>query len=75
LTHVSTRGARVTASGMAAGRHRSPRLNIPGRIPVPLHAYRHAFRASWEIREEKISRHRVEYDPKELVRQLLDSEA
>lgn len=72
LARVSVSGTTVTAEGIATGRHRALRLNIPGRIPVPLHPYRHAFRASWEIRGGKIRRHRVEYDPEELVRQLLD---
>jgi hypothetical protein len=74
LTRVAARGARVTAVGVAAGHHRSPRLNIPGRIPLPLHPYRHSFRASWEIHSGQISHHRVEYDLTELVRQLLDRE-
>jgi hypothetical protein len=72
LARVTVSGATVTAEGIATGRHRALRLNIPGRIPVPLHPYRHAFRAVWEIRGGAILRHRVEYDPEELVRQLLD---
>jgi hypothetical protein len=72
LMRVRVSGATVSAEGIATGRHRAPRLNIPGRIPVPLHPYRHAFRATWEIRGGQIRRHRVEYDPVELVRQLLD---
>jgi hypothetical protein len=75
LIQVSAHGGRVTASGVAAGRHRSPRLNIPGRVPVALHPYRHSFRATWQIDTGKITRHRVEYDPQDLVRQLLAADA
>lgn len=69
--HVS--GERVTAAGVATGRHRAPRLVIAGRIPVPLHAYRHTFVAVWIVDDGKITRHQVAYDAGDLVRQLLGS--
>jgi hypothetical protein len=54
-----------------AGQHRVPRLNIPGRIVLPLRAYEHTFTAVWEVARGRIRRHRVDYDVRNLVRQMV----
>ncbi|MDR7518351.1 MAG: nuclear transport factor 2 family protein [Armatimonadota bacterium] len=71
LEDVEVKGQVVTARGIARGRHRAVQLRIPGQVPVPLRAYRHAFVVSWEIADNRIRRHRVDYDAEGLVRQLL----
>jgi uncharacterized protein (TIGR02246 family) len=73
LTRLVVTGERAVAEGVAAGRHRAVHVRIAGRVPIPLRGYRHGFSASWEVRDGKIRRHRVSYDPGDLVRQLLDS--
>jgi hypothetical protein len=64
-------GSIISASGVAQGRHKTIRLDIPGRIPVPLHPYRHTFTATWEISRGEILRHTIDYDSQDLVRRLL----
>lgn len=72
LERVVVSGGRVAAEGATTGQHRAVQLKIPGRIPIPLRAYRHEFSASWEVRGGKIRRHRVSYDSDDLIRQLLE---
>lgn len=72
LGHVVAAGAVVAAEGVVAGRHRTIHLKIPGRVPVtPPRTYRHGFAAFWEIQDGLVVRHRVYYDARELVKQLL----
>jgi ketosteroid isomerase-like protein len=61
----------VAGEGTAAGRHRTLHLRIPARTPVPQRAYRHGFAVFLEVQRGKIRRHRVYYDSRDLVRQLL----
>ncbi|MCL6552053.1 MAG: nuclear transport factor 2 family protein [Firmicutes bacterium] len=72
LGHVVAAGTIVAAEGVVAGRHRTIHLKIPGRVPVAApRTYRHGFAAFWEIRDGLVVRHRVYYDARELVKQLL----
>ncbi|MDQ7859869.1 MAG: nuclear transport factor 2 family protein [Armatimonadota bacterium] len=71
LAKVEVDGRLVRATGVAEGQHHVPRMNIPGRIALPLRAYRHGFTAVWEIARGRIQRHRVDYDARDFVRQLL----
>lgn len=72
LAHVVAGGNLVAAEGTVAGRHRTIHLKIPGRVAVAApRAYRHGFAAFWEIRDGLVVRHRVYYDARELVKQLL----
>jgi ketosteroid isomerase-like protein len=71
VSKVEVDGRLARATGVAAGQPRVPRLNIPGRIALPLRAYRHTFTAVWEIARGRIQRHRVDYDARNLVRQIL----
>ena len=64
-------GNRVSAEGTVMGRHRTIHLRLPGRVPAAPRVYRHPFAAFWEVRDGRITRHRVYYDARELVRQLL----
>jgi hypothetical protein len=61
----------VRAEGVAEGRHRAAKLKLPGQVSIPLQSYRHRFSASWEIKDGRIRRHRVSYDPDDLVRQMI----
>lgn len=65
--------ATVAAEGTATGRHRTLHLRIPGRTPTPPRTYRHGFAVFLEVRRGRIHRHRVYYDSRDLVRQLLPS--
>ncbi|MDR7483505.1 MAG: nuclear transport factor 2 family protein, partial [Armatimonadota bacterium] len=72
LAHVVATGGVVAAEGVVQGRHRTIHLKIPGRVAVASpRAYRHGFAAFWEIQDGLVVRHRVYYDARELVRQLL----
>ncbi len=71
LQRVITAGQMLAAEGTAQGRHRSLHLRIPGRTPVPPRTYRHGFAVFLEVRGGKIRHHRVYYDSRDLVRQLL----
>jgi steroid delta-isomerase-like uncharacterized protein len=71
LAKVEVDGRLVRATGVAEGQHHVPRMNIPGRIALPLRAYQHRFTAVWEISRGRIQRHRVDYDARDFVRQLL----
>ena len=71
LQRVIAAGQTVAAEGTAQGRHRTLHLRIPGRTPLPQRAYRHGFAVFLEIQRGKIRRHRVYYDSRDLVRQLL----
>ena len=62
LHRLVASGRVVAAEGTAQGRHRTL---------ISQRAYRHAFAAFWEIHRGKIRRHRVYYDARELVRQVL----
>lgn len=61
----------VAAEGIVRGRHRTLHLKIPGRKALPQRAYEHPFAAFLEVRRGLIRRHRVYYDTRDLVRQLL----
>ncbi len=61
----------VAAEGTVRGRHRTLHLKIPGRTAVPQRTYEHPFAAFLEVRRGLIRRHRVYYDARDLVRQLL----
>jgi uncharacterized protein (TIGR02246 family) len=61
----------VAAEGTVRGRHRTLHLRIPGRTALPQRAYEHPFAAFLEVRRGLIRRHRVYYDARDLVRQLL----
>lgn len=71
LERVAADGGMIAAVGTAEGRHRTLHLRIPGRTPLPQRAYRHGFAVFLEIQRGKIRRHRVYYDSRDLVRQLL----
>lgn len=71
LHHLVASGRVVAAEGTAQGRHRTLHMKIPGRSAIPPRPYRHAFAAFWEIHRGKIRRHRVYYDARDLVRQVL----
>lgn len=64
-------GTTAAIEGTATGRHRTLHLRIPGRVPSGSREYRHDFAAFIEFRGGKIRRHRVYFDARELVRQLL----
>lgn len=70
---VVVAGAAAAVEGMSTGRHRTLHLRLPGRVPTGSREYRHAFAAFFGFRAGKIIRHRVYYDARELVRQLLGS--
>ncbi|MBI3975607.1 MAG: nuclear transport factor 2 family protein [Armatimonadetes bacterium] len=71
LRQVAFGAAIVAAEGRVRGRHRTLHLKIPGRKAVPQRTYEHPFAAFLEIRRGLIRRHRVYYDTRDLVRQLL----
>jgi len=71
LRRVVAAGAVVAAEGIAQGRHRTLHLRIPGRIAGPRRTYSHRFAVFLEVEQGKIRRHRVYYDSRDLVRQLL----
>ena len=71
LERVVAAGQLAAAEGTAQGRHRTLHLRIPGRTPVPRRAYQHGFAVFLEVQRGKIRRHRVYYDARDLVRQLL----
>jgi len=68
---VVVAGSTAAVEGVTTGRHRTLHLRIPGRIPAGSRQYRHAFAAFLGFRGGKIIRHRVYYDARELVKQLL----
>lgn len=68
---VVVSGATAAVEGVTSGRHRTLHLRIPGRIPTDSAQYRHAFAAFLSFQNGKIIRHRVYYDARELVKQLL----
>lgn len=57
--------------GSSRGRHRTLHLRIPGRIPAGSREYRHDFAMFLEVSGGKIRRHRVYFDARDLVKQLL----
>ena len=71
LRRVVAAGEVVAAEGIAQGRHRTLHLRIPGRITGPRRTYSHRFAVFLEVEQGKIRRHRVYYDSRDLVRQLL----
>lgn len=71
VERIVAQGRTVAAEGTAAGRHRTLHLRIPGRTPLPDRAYRHGFAVFLDVERGKIRRHRVYYDSRDLVRQLL----
>lgn len=64
-------GRIAAVEGTSVGRHRTLQLRIPGRVAGGGGQYRHDFAAFFEFRANKIVRHRVYYDARELVKQLL----
>jgi len=64
-------GRAAAAEGSSVGRHRTLQLRIPGRVGATGGEYRHDFAMFLEFRGELIVRHRVYYDARELVKQLL----
>ncbi len=64
-------GRAAAAEGTSIGRHRTLQLRIPGRVGAAGGGYRHDFAMFLEFRGDKIARHRVYYDARELVKQLL----
>jgi ketosteroid isomerase-like protein len=61
----------AAAEGTSVGRHRTLQLRIPGRVAGVTGEYRHDFAMFLTFRGDKIVRHRVYYDSRELVKQLL----
>ncbi|MDR7500325.1 MAG: nuclear transport factor 2 family protein [Armatimonadota bacterium] len=72
---VVVEGSTAAVEGITTGRHRTLHLRLPGRIPTGSSQYRHAFAAFLGFRNGKIVRHRVYYDARDLVRQLLGTGA
>ena len=68
---VVVSGREAAVEGVTTGRHRTLHMRIPGRVPAGSRAYRHTFAAFLTFRGAKIVRHRVYFDARELVRQLL----
>jgi steroid delta-isomerase-like uncharacterized protein len=68
---VVVEGATAAVEGVTTGRHRTLHLRIPGRVPAPSRRYRHPFAAFLEFADGKIIRHRVYFDARDLVHQLL----
>lgn len=68
---VVIEGATAAVEGVTTGRHRTLHLRIPGRVAAGSRQYRHRFAAFIEFAEGKILRHRVYFDARELVHQLL----
>lgn len=64
-------GATAAVEGTTTGQHRTLHLRIPGRVAAGSRRYRHPFAAFLEFEHGKIARHRVYFDARELVRQLL----
>lgn len=64
-------GSDAAVEGVTTGRHRTLHLRIPGRVPAASRQYRHPFAAFLVFRDSRIVRHRVYYDARELVKQLL----
>ncbi|HEV8354904.1 MAG TPA: nuclear transport factor 2 family protein [bacterium] len=68
---VLVAGRAAAAEGRSVGRHRTLQLRIPGRVGPTAGGYRHDFAMFLEFRGGLIVRHRVYYDARELVKQLL----
>jgi ketosteroid isomerase-like protein len=68
---VVIEGATAAVEGVTTGRHRTLHLRIPGRLATGSPQYRHRFAAFIEFAGGRIVRHRVYFDARELVRQLL----
>jgi ketosteroid isomerase-like protein len=64
-------GRAAAGEGTSVGRHKTLQLRIPGRLAGGGGGYRHDFAMFLEFRGDKIVRHRVYYDARELVKQLL----
>lgn len=72
LSQMAFGSSMVAAEGTVRGRHRTLHLRIPGRRAVPPRSYEHPFAVFLEVRRGLIRRHRVYYDARDLVRQLLE---
>lgn len=68
---VVIQGTTAAVEGTTVGQHRTLHLRIPGRVPAGSRRYRHPFAAFLEFDHGKIIRHRVYFDSRELVKQLL----
>ena len=68
---VVIEGTTAAVEGTTTGQHRTLHLRIPGRVTAGSRRYRHPFAAFLEFDHGKIVRHRVYFDARELVRQLL----
>lgn len=66
-------GHTAAVEGTSVGRHRTLQLKIPGRVAAGGGQYRHDFAAFLKFRKDKIIHHRVYYDARELIKQLLGS--
>ncbi len=65
-------GDTVAVEGTSTGTHRTLHLRIPGRVAVGgARPYRHDFAMFLTVKEGKIQRHRVYFDARDLVHQLL----
>lgn len=64
-------GTVAAAEGTATGHHRTLHLRIPGRVGAGSREYRHDFAMFVEFDDGKIRRHRVYFDARDLVKQLL----
>jgi len=68
---VIVSGTVAAAEGTVKGRHRTLHLRIPGRVAAGSREYRHEFAMFVEFADGKIKRHRVYFDARDLVKQLL----
>jgi ketosteroid isomerase-like protein len=64
-------GTTAAVEGTARGHHRTLHLRIPGRVAAGSREYRHDFAMFVEFVDGKIRRHRVYFDARDLVKQLL----
>lgn len=68
---VIVSGTVAAVEGTVRGRHRTLHLRIPGRVNAGSREYRHDFAMFVEFADGKIKRHRVYFDARDLVKQLL----
>ena len=68
---VIVSGTVAAAEGTVKGRHRTLHLRISGRVAAGSREYRHDFAMFVEFADGKIKRHRVYFDARDLVKQLL----
>lgn len=71
--HVIVEGVTAAVEGTTEGAHRTLHLRISGHLPTSTRHYRHPFAAFFDFEGAMIVRHRVYYDARDLVKQLLGS--